>query len=216
MPNRIDPLQTIDTQVRSLAGVSTLINVAGLHAQSHQLPLGIPFQTVPTVGKAERGEVSTYGPILNLSQVYLSLSGVVDGQQKKYVFRLDPIIAVSGKNIITRRYVAKMRVQREGEATLRNGSVKESWSQDDYDITISGVLIGDNAEELNEQVQDLQSILVCGESLAVVNDLLNDGYGITHLVVDSFQFPHTKGLRNQAYTIKCYSDSSINILEEVQ
>lgn len=209
-------MQTIESQVRSLAGVSTLIDVAGLHAQSHQLPLEIPFQTVPTVGKAERGEVSTYGPNLNLSQDYLSLSGTVEGEQREYVFRLDPVIAVSGKNIIARRYVAKQRVEREGEAVLRSGSVKESWSQDDYDITISGVLIGEGAEELNEQVQDLQSILVCGESLAVVNDLLNDGYGITHLVVESFQFPHTKGLQNQAYTIKCYSDSSINILEEVQ
>ena len=76
--------------------------------------------------------------------------------------------------------------------------------------------MGDDAKDLNEQVQELQSILVCGESLAVVNDLLNDGYGITRLVVDSFQFPHTKGMQNQSYTIKCYSDSSINILEEVQ
>lgn len=216
MANRTDPLQTIDTQVRSLAGVSTLINVAGLHAQGYQLPLGVPFQTVPTVEVAGGKAAEPYDGVLNLSQDYLSLSGTVDGQQREYVFRLDPIIAVSGKNIITRRYVAKQRVQREGEAVLRSGSVKESWSQDDYDITISGVLIGETAEELNEQVQDLQSVLVCGESLAVVNDLLNSGYGITHVVVDSFQFPHTKGMRNQAYTIKCYSDSSINILEEVQ
>lgn len=209
-------MQTIESQVRSLAGVSTLIDVAGLRAQSNQLPLGIPFRTVPTVERAERGEVSAYGPNLNLSQDYLSLSGTVEGEQREYVFRLDPVIAVSGKNIIARRYVAKQRVEREGEAVLRSGSVKESWSQDDYDITISGVLIGEGAEELNEQVQELQSVLVCGESLAVVNDLLNAGYGITHLVVESFQFPHTKGLQNQAYTIKCYSDSSINILEEVQ
>ena len=128
-------------------------------------------------------------------------------QGQEYCFQLDPILAVSGKNIIARRYVAKGSLQ---------GTVKESFSQDDFDITITGVLMGDDAKDLNEQVQELQSILVCGESLAVVNDLLNDGYGITRLVVDSFQFPHTKGLQNQSYTIKCYSDSSINILEEVQ
>ncbi len=209
-------MQTIDAQVRGLAGVSTLINVAGLHAQGYQLPLGVPFQTVPTVERTGGKAAEPYDGVLNLSQDYLSLSGTVDGEQKEYVFRLDPIIAVGGKNIITRRYVAKMKMQRDGEATLRSGSVKESWSQDDYDITIGGVLIGDDAKDLREQVQELQSILVCGESLAVVNDLLNDGYGITHLVVESFQMPHTKGLQNQAYTIKCYSDSSINILEEVQ
>lgn len=183
--------------------VSLALNELGLHPQGYALPLGVPFRYVPTV-RSEGGRVSSYGSNVNLCQDYLALRSE---QGQEYCFRLDPILAVSGKNIIARRYVAKGSLQ---------GTVKESWSQDDYDITISGVLIGDEAKDLNGQVQALQSMLVCGESLAVVNDLLNDGYGITRLVVDSFQFPHTKGLQNQAYTIKCYSDSSINILEEVQ
>lgn len=183
--------------------VSLALNELGLHPQGYALPLGVPFRYVPTV-RSEGGRVSSYGSNVNLCQDYLALRSE---QGQEYCFRLDPILAVSGKNIIARRYVAKGSLQ---------GTVKESWSQDDYDITISGVLIGDDAKDLNGQVQALQSMLVCGESLAVVNDLLNDGYGITRLVVDSFQFPHTKGLQNQAYTIKCYSDSSINILEEVQ
>lgn len=183
--------------------VSLALNELGLHPQGYALPLGVPFRYVPTV-RSEGGRVSSYGSNVNLCQDYLTLRSE---QGQEYCFRLDPILAVSGKNIIARRYVAKGSLQ---------GTVKESWSQDDYDITISGVLIGDDAKDLNGQVQALQSMLVCGESLAVVNDLLNDGYGITRLVVDSFQFPHTKGLQNQAYTIKCYSDSSINILEEVQ
>ena len=183
--------------------VSLALNELGLHPQGYALPQGVPFRYVPTV-RSEGGKVSSYGSNVNLCQDYLALRSE---QGQEYCFRLDPILAVSGKNIIARRYVAKGSLQ---------GTVKESWSQDDYDITISGVLIGDDAKDLNGQVQALQSMLVCGESLAVVNDLLNDGYGITRLVVDSFQFPHTKGLQNQAYTIKCYSDSSINILEEVQ
>lgn len=183
--------------------VSLALNELGLHPQGYALPLGVPFRYVPTV-RSEGGRVSSYGSNVNLCQDYLALR---NEQGQEYCFQLDPILAVSGKNIIARRYVAKGSLQ---------GTVKESFSQDDFDITITGVLMGDDAKDLNEQVQALQSILVCGESLAVVNDLLNDGYGITRLVVDSFQFPHTKGLQNQSYTIKCYSDSSINILEEVQ
>lgn len=198
-----DAIQTMNSKVVRHDEVSLALNELGLHPQGYALPLGVPFRYVPTV-RSEGGRVSSYGSNVNLCQDYLALRSE---QGQEYCFRLDPILAVGGKNIIARRYVAKGSLQ---------GTVKESWSQDDYDITISGVLIGDDAKDLNGQVQALQSMLVCGESLAVVNDLLNDGYGITRLVVDSFQFPHTKGLQNQAYTIKCYSDSSINILEEVQ
>ena len=212
MANRTDPLNTIDTNVRSLSGVSTVIDLASLHTIGYQLPLGVPFQTVPTANGVVDSEVSSYGSNVNLSQDYLSLT-TSDGE---YVFPIDPIMAISGKNVITRRYVAKMKMQQGNDTVLRGGSVKESWSQDDYDITISGVLIGDDAEDLREQVQGLRAVLEAGETLKVTNELLNMGYGITHLVVESFQMPHTKGLQNQAYTIKCYSDSSINILEEVQ
>lgn len=204
MARSFDPIQTMKREVVKSDDASLVLNELGLHALGYALPPGVPFKYVPTVSGGKKEEVSSYGGNLNLSQDYLSLRS--DGGQE-YCFRLDPIMAVSGKNIIARRYVAKGSLQ---------GTVKESWSQDDYDITISGVLIGEDAKDLNEQVQELQTMLVSGESLAVVNDLLNDGYGITRLVVDSFQFPHTKGLQNQGYSIKCYSDSSINILEEMQ
>ena len=203
MARSFDPIQTINREVVKSDDVSLVLNELGLHALGYALPPGVPFKYVPTVSGGKKDEVSSYGN-LNLSQDYLALR---NEQGQEYCFQLDPILAVSGKNIIAQRYVTKGRLK---------GTVKESFSQDDFDITITGVLMGDDAKDLNEQVQELQSILVCGESLAVVNDLLNDGYGITRLVVDSFQFPHTKGLQNQSYTIKCYSDSSINILEEVQ
>ena len=203
MARSFDPIQTINREVVKSDDVSLVLNELGLHALGYALPPGVPFKYVPTVSGGKKDEVSSYGN-LNLSQDYLALR---NEQGQEYCFQLDPILAVSGKNIIARRYVAKGSLQ---------GTVKECFSQDDFDITITGVLMGNDAKDLNEQVQELQSILVCGESLAVVNDFLNDGYGITRLVVDSFQFPHTKGMQNQSYTIKCYSDSSINILEEVQ
>lgn len=204
MARSFDPIQTINREVVKNDDVSLILNELGLHALGYALPGGVPLKYVPTVSGGKKEEAGAYGPNLNLSQGYLALRG--EGGEE-YRFRIDPILSVSGKNIIARRYVAKGSLQ---------GTVKESWSQDDMEITIAGVLMGDDGADLNEQVQELQTLLASGESLAVENDLLNDGYGITRLVVESFQFPHTKGLENQAYSIKCYSDSSINILEEVQ
>lgn len=45
----------------------------------------------------------------------------------------EPMIRTTGKNIITTRHVAKGRIR---------GSIKERWTQDDYQIHIEGVLIG--------------------------------------------------------------------------
>ena len=132
---------------------------------------------------------------------------MIDGEKREYTFPLDPVVSVNGKNVIARRYVAK------GSVT---GSVKESWSQDDYEVTIAGSLIECGGEDLNNRLNDLREILECGEVLAVYNDWLNSGLHINNLVVETFSFPHTKGLQNQTYTIKCFSDSSINVLEEKQ
>lgn len=116
----------------------------------------------------------------------------------------DPVISVQGKNVITRRYVAK--------GTSR-GTVKELWSEDDLDIDIAGLLIGKDADELQEQIYRLREILTAGEMI-VAGELM-DWYNVQSVVVESFSFPHTKGLNAQAYQIKCYSDDLTNLLIDV-
>lgn len=185
--------------------MSLVLNELGLHPLGYALPPGVPFSYVPTVERPTRvAQLEETGLGVELNQSPLKLRRE-DGTV--YAFPLDPIMAVSGKNVITRRYVAK--------GSLR-GTVKESFSQDDFEITINGVLIGCDVEELNKMVQGLKEVCEAGETLQVENDWLIDGFGITRLVVENYQFPHTKGLQNQSYSLKCYSDDSINILEEVQ
>ena len=203
----IDPIQTINTKIAGGDGVSAALNELGLHPQGFALPVGVPFRYVPTVVGGERVALEgtkVKGREEMKAQAPLTLRRE-DGTA--YAFALDPVLSVNGKNVIVRRYVAK------GSVT---GSVKESWSQDDWEVTIAGVLIGETAKELNEMVNALSEVLESGEVLRVENAWLNNGYGITQVVVESWQMPHTKGLTAQAYTIRCYSDSSINILEEVQ
>lgn len=205
MAKRFDPLNRIETKVRGLEGMSTVMDVAGLHATGYRLPLGVPFQTVPTLRGAEAAETAGTG-LGNVTNVAGTLV-LRWGQGGFYKFPLDPVMSVNSKNVIVRRYVAKGSVQ---------GSVKESWSQDDFEVTIAGVLIGESGEDLREQISDLRAVCESGEVLAVENDWLNDGFGIYNVVVESCQFPHTKGALNQSYTLKLWSDSSVNILEEVQ
>lgn len=123
------------------------------------------------------------------------------------ILPVDPLISISGKNIITRRYVSKSNMK---------GSIKERWSQDDYQINIAGVLIADSADELKSQVQALRTILENGKNgLSITCDLLNNYMDILNIAVEDYEFPHTKGVENQAFTIKAYSDSTYSLLEEI-
>lgn len=180
-----------------------VLNLTATRAKGYAVPMGVPYVQETTVAGAERAELEEGGLAAVLSQAPLTLRRE-DGTA--YAFPIDPIINVSSKNIIVRRYVAKGALK---------GSVKESFSQDDYEITVSGILMGDTAEELNGMVAALRELCEAQETLGVECDMLVDGYGITKVVVESYQFPHTKGLENQNYTLKLYSDSSVNILEEV-
>ena len=205
-----DPIRTINTKIAGGGGVSAALNETWVRAQGYALPQGVPFRYVPTVegadgtarlGNTEGWNMNGLGAPQSQSPVTLRRAGGYE-----YRFPLDPIMTASSRNVIARRYVAK--------GSLR-GTVKESWSEDDVEITISGVLIGADAEELNGMVQELADVCETGEALEVENEWLNEGLRVCHLVVESCQFPHTKGLTNQAYTLKCYSDDSINVLEEV-
>lgn len=204
MSRSFDPIQTENNDVVKNDDMNLALNELGLHAQCYALPFGMPLKYVPKVKTVSKEEIEDTGLGVELNQAPLTLRRE-DGTA--YVFPLDPIMAVNGKNVITRRYVAKGSLK---------GSVKESFSQDDFEITITGVLIGSDADKLNNMVQQLKEMCESGETLQVESDWLIDGFGVTRLVVESFQFPHTKGLTNQAYTLKCYSDDSINLLEEVQ
>jgi hypothetical protein len=118
---------------------------------------------------------------------------------------LDPLISISGKNIIRRRYVAKSKMR---------GSIKETWSQDDYEITIAGLLQNEDQGYLNDDIFTLREYLEAAESVHIICDLLNNVFDITRIAIESYDFPFTKGIENQAFTIKAYSDDNYQLLEE--
>ncbi len=122
-----------------------------------------------------------------------------------FTFPIDPFISLSFKNTIIRRHVAKGSVR---------GTVKERWTQDDVEITISGVFVNDQGDALPEEIGLLHEYFNLNASIEVECEVLNERF-ITEIVIESFDLPHTKGMENQAYQIKAYSDDVFELLKEM-
>ena len=63
-------------------------------------------------------------------------------------------------------------------------------------------------------MRKLVEMLSAKEALIVQNEVLNNQFGITRLVVESFNFPATDGTDNQVFTFTCASDDSYNLLTD--
>jgi hypothetical protein len=130
-----------------------------------------------------------------------------------YTLPYEPMITISGKNNIVKRTVAK-----NNEFV---GTIKERFSQDDYDITITGALfgkqmLGGHAECFPRvDFEKLRDYCTAPEGLEVKCEVLQL-LGINHIVVESFTFPFTKGENVQAYEIKCLSDFTSEFLLEIK
>lgn len=119
-----------------------------------------------------------------------------------YLLPVEPLVSITGRNIITRRQVAK------GNA---RGSIKERWMQDDYSIKISGVLMSYKENRYpREDVEKLRRL--CEASSLVVECPLFEVFSINRIVVENYSFPFTSGLQNQAYEISAYSDDIYKLL----
>jgi len=121
---------------------------------------------------------------------------------------VDPMVSFSGHNNIIRRYVAKNSMR---------GSIKSRFSVDDYQITIAGVLIADDGDSLNKLIQTFRELLENGKNgLSITNDMMNSCLNILRIAVEDYDFPFTKGIGNQAFTIKAYSDDAYTLLIDLR
>ena len=123
-----------------------------------------------------------------------------------FTLPIEPLVSISGKNVIVRRTVAK---------GVDGGTIKERWSQDDYTVTIRGVIT--EADEGKYPADHLKKMLALfNERKSVeVSQAILLLFGIKYLAIESVSFPHTKGLNNQNFEITAYSDSSVELLISV-
>lgn len=200
----------------------TSISLSSQIALGLAMPPIIPFKTIVTVPAIDKdgyvAEESLQNSInnglmsLGSTAWQVPLTFTIDG--KDFLLPIDPIISLASKNILIRRYVSK-------KSEKERGTVKERWSQDDWEISISGVLMSDDdypsnsyATGVNEYIQKLLEICKYKGSVSITCDLLNNVFGINQIAIEDYDFPFTPGTENQQFNIKCYSDDMVNLLIE--
>lgn len=117
-------------------------------------------------------------------------------------FPIEPVITINGKNNVVKRNVLKVA----SNDSERRGSVKELWTQDDYEINISGIFISKQDDRLPEDnLRTLRRYCEGREAIEVQSPLFTL-FNIRRMVIEDFQFPFTKGMENQMFTLRGCSD----------
>lgn len=102
------------------------------------------------------------------------------------------------------------------EIAGQNGTIKEYINTGDAEITIRGFFsspLPDRFPEINTRM--LQSYLKAPLALKITNAFLNDVFGVTQIVVNSFNFFQQEGLRNVQYFIIDCSGDSVTTIKEI-
>lgn len=125
---------------------------------------------------------------------------------------MEALVTISGANSVIRRNVAKT-----GASAAARGTVKERWNQDDYRIDIRGTLYnaGDDMVYPADDVNRLRGYCEAREALEVQCELFKL-FSITHIVIEDYQLPFTKGENRQEYTINAYSDNIFELLIDTE
>jgi hypothetical protein len=199
----VDPIQLLTDK--------TLISGITQQATGFSLPPFIPFRTTVAVKNAQEidadeklKQLLDKGLVANTNYICpltLQYTGMID-----FTFPLDPVISMSSKNIIIRRYVNKSGIR---------GSIKERWSQDDWEISISGVICEEDACALELIILRLREFCSIPNSVGVACSVFNDA-GITQISIESLELPFTAGPENQAFVIKAYSDDAYTLLKDIK
>ena len=128
------------------------------------------------------------------------LSFALEGAEP-WLLPQEPMITITGQHILAKRQVAKGKIR---------GSIKERWTLDDYSIRIEGVIIGVDGRYPKAEVQRLKEYLEAAKVSAYCP--IFELFGITRIVFESWEFPHTSGEANQNYSIQALSDDTYKLL----
>ncbi|MCD8080188.1 MAG: DUF6046 domain-containing protein [Bacteroides sp.] len=165
------------------------------------------YQTFTNIADAE--DVWKIYSMLGIVRSVMPLRLKSSSEKEWFTLPMEPMVSITGKNVIVRRNVAKSNRDKG------KGSVKERWSQDDYEIVIQGLVSERNQKKYpNDYVNRLLELFDQHQAVEVEHDILTL-FGITHLSLESISFPHTKGMNNQNFEIKAYSDTSVELLIKV-
>ena len=118
-----------------------------------------------------------------------------------WLFPYEPQITLQGSNILVKKQVSKGAVR---------GTIKERWSQGDYQVNISGILMGADGKYPSDDVKTLRAY--CEAAKVLVKSPLLELFSINQIVIESWSIPFTAGVANQAFTISALSDDIYKLL----
>ena len=167
-------------------------------------PLSLPpyWLNHPEVVRAMESEPSEPMALLGVPHA-CPLSIRANGEKDWWQLPIEPVVTINGKNTVVKRSVLKVG----GTKGERRGTVKELWTQDDYEVNISGILINYGDTELpSDDILRLRGYCEAREPIEVMSDLFTL-FGINRIVIEDYSFPFTHGIANQMYSIKACSDN---------
>lgn len=187
--------------------------------QKHVLPV-LPFlplqntEGVPAVKSEVFEGLNMADPPTPEEKQFFPLSLSIDEGQTWFLLPYETMINISSKNTVVKRNVAKWK-ESEGVKS-RIGTIKERFNQDDWQIDITGVLIGSIMTGKVDDcfpINDFQKLVKILKKVKVrVKCPPLELLDISTIVIEDFSFPFTKGENVQAYTITAYSDYSYNLI----
>lgn len=191
MTNRI----LLEDMLRQVARV--MPPYAFLHPETPagSLPSGYEIEQLSDDELAEVLVANSLGVPMTLP-LYFKLEG-----EDWWLFPFEPQITLQGSNVIVKKQVTKGAVR---------GTIKERWSQGDYQVNISGILMGTGKEYPADDVKTLRSY--CEAAKVLVKSPLLEIFSINQIVIESWSIPFTSGSANQAYTIGAVSDDIYKLL----
>ena len=179
----------------------------------------LPFKNNPVKinepeGNFNPGELWMADAPKSESEQFFPFTFINSKTGEKFLLPYEPMLSISSKNNIVKRTVAKI-----GSEEKQQGTVKERWSRDDFEIKITGVLIGSILTGDVSQCfprndfQKLRDILIKKKKWGIQCEPLQL-LGIDWIVVEEMNFPFTKGENVQAYEISVISDFEYSLLLE--
>jgi len=203
--------------IQEIPRFANIENILGTHVLPviPILPVGAqPTNVQPVTAEELENLIWSASPKQNEEDQYFPLKMSVDGSNW-FLLPYEPIINVSGGNEVVKRNVAKWKK----DISHKRGTIKERWSQKDYSINITGVLMGNQLDGKFEESfprEDFQKLKALLESATEihVNCPLLELLDIHKIVIEDFDFPFSKGENVQGYSIKAISDDAYNLLTE--
>ena len=167
----------------------------------HPYPMPTPDGFSPDNVAAEELADITHTNALGIPMVQPLRFQLDEQGAQEWLFPNEPMVSVSGGQALVRRNVSKGRVR---------GTIKERWAQNDYTVSINGFLSTADGSYPSDDVARLRAFCEAGY-VRCLSPLL-EVFGISRLVIESWDMPFTSGSANQNFSITAYSDDIYKLI----